>query len=65
MGIYKSVHKITYYENPNISRTNNKIEGCFNLTLLKNLKRKYRTAKGQMAVKTTHSKSNCESKVIS
>ena len=39
---------ITYYDDPNIPRTNNKIEGYFKITLPKNLKRKYRTEKGQL-----------------
>ncbi len=49
----KNLHKkfqktITYYDDPNIPRTNNKIEGYFKITLPKNLKRKYRTEKGQI-----------------
>ena len=39
---------ITYYDDPNIPRTNNKIEGYFKITLPKSLKRTYRTEKGQL-----------------
>ena len=39
---------ITYYDDPHIPRTNNKIEGYFKITLSKNLKRTYRTEKGQI-----------------
>ena len=37
---------IEYYKNPDIPRTNNKIEGYFKITLPKHLKRIYRTKKG-------------------
>ena len=37
---------IEFYNNPNIPRTNNKIEGYFNITLPKPMKRKFRTRTG-------------------
>ena len=37
---------IEYYKNPDIPRTNNKIEGYFKITLPKYLKRIYRTKEG-------------------
>ena len=37
---------IEYYKNPDIPRTNNKIEGYFKITLPKHLKRIYRTREG-------------------
>ena len=36
----------TYFRNPQIPRTNNKIEGYFKITLPKYLKRVYRTREG-------------------
>ena len=36
----------TYFQNPEIPRTNNKIEGYFKITLPRNLKRTYRTKEG-------------------
>ena len=36
----------TYFQNPQIPRTNNKIEGYFKITLPKYLKRVYRTKEG-------------------
>ena len=35
-----------FYNNPDIPRTNNKIEGYFNITLPKSIKRKFRTRIG-------------------
>ena len=46
-NLNKKFDKTTeFYNNTNIPRTNNKIEGYFNITLPKSIKRKFKTRNG-------------------